>query len=90
MHDIQKDLVHTVDPSRCGNCRRKREDHCEGKCLFDATTFRPESAADHLDCVCETISEVGEVTTKPNGEVVVELTPRTKEALHYLASLGTR
>ncbi len=40
MPNIQKDLVHTVDPSRCGNCRRKREDHCEGKCLFDASSYK--------------------------------------------------
>jgi hypothetical protein len=86
MPDIQKDLVHVVDPSRCGNCRQPVAAHVDGICLFDSTTFRAETAADHMDCVCETISEVGEVTTKPDGTVVVDLSQRTKKALNYIAT----
>ena len=73
MHDIQKDLVHTVDPNRCGNCKHPRIAHVDGACMFDFTMFRAESAADHMDCICEVVSEVAAVTVAPDGKVTVDL-----------------
>jgi len=84
MPDIQKDLVHTVDPDRCGNCKHPKAAHVDGICLFDSTTFREESAKDHMDCVCEVISEVAAVTTKPDGTVTVDLSNTLKKTLNYI------
>ena len=84
MPDIQKDLVHTVDPSRCGNCKQPVAAHVDGVCLFDSTTFRAESAADHMDCVCEVVSEVDAVTVAPDGKVTVDLSQTMKKTISYI------
>ena len=84
MPDIQKDLVHTVDPDRCGNCKHHKVAHVDEICLFDSTTFRKERAADHMDCVCEVVTEVDAVTPKPDGTVVVELSATMKKPLDFI------
>jgi len=43
MPDIQKDLVHTVDPGRCGNCKHPKAAHVDGKCLFEASDYKGAS-----------------------------------------------
>jgi len=84
MPDIQKDLVHTVDPDRCGNCKHPKAAHVDGICLFDSTTFREESAKDHMDCVCEVVSEVAAVTAKSDDTVVVDLSLTMKKKLEFI------
>lgn len=81
MPDIQPGLVHTVDPSRCGNCKHPRAAHVEGICLFDSTTFREEKAEDHMDCVCEVVTE----TAPP--ERVRAPTPQ-RVLTHYYPPMG--
>ena len=84
MPDIQKDLVHTVDPDRCGNCKHPKAAHVDGICLFDSTTFREESAADHMDCVCEVVSEYEEPVVSPDGTVTVNGQRQSKKPMTFI------
>jgi len=86
MPDIQKDLVHTVDPSRCGNCKQPVAAHVDGICLFDSTTFRAENVNDHEDCICERIIEEDPTDVK-GGKVMLKITD--KKPLSYFSQTFT-
>jgi hypothetical protein len=83
MHSIQKDLVHTVEKGRCGNCRKPKEAHVDGACLFDFTQYREETVNDHLDCSCERVIE--EDNTVTDGDKVhVDMKIRVKKTIQYM------
>lgn len=84
MPDIQPGLVHTVYKDRCGNCKLPRAAHVDGACMFDFTQFREESASDHLDCVCETVTEIGEFVLEKDGTLTGTGVAKLKKPLDYI------
>jgi hypothetical protein len=83
MHDIQKDLVHTILKGQCANCRKPKEAHVNGACLFDFTEYREETVNDHLNCSCERV--ITEDDTRADGNVVhVDMTIQSKKQMAWM------
>jgi hypothetical protein len=84
MPDIQAGLVHIIKKERCGNCGLLQATHANGECLFDSTQFREESASDHLDCECETVTEISDPVISKDGTLTVNGVVQRKEILEYV------
>ena len=84
MPDIQPGLVHTINKDRCGNCGMLRSAHVEDACLFDFTSFREESVNDHLNCTCETVSELADPVIGKDGTLSVNGLIHPKKPLSYI------
>jgi hypothetical protein len=84
MPDIEKGLVHTVVKDHCVNCKLPKAAHLDGACMFDVTQFQEETVNDHLDCTCETVSEISDPVIKKDGTLVINGVIQRKEPINYV------
>lgn len=85
MGDIQSGVIHTIRKGYCVNCHNPAAAHVDGVCLFDSTTFREETAADHMDCTCEAVQELENPVLLPDGTIVINGHKQVKTVLNYIS-----